>query len=53
MSLVDRQVLANFALFNVICFGILLKKLFFGQLRPIEYEVGSSSAHDPYVVLIR
>jgi hypothetical protein len=36
---VDKQVLANFALFNVICFGILLKKIFFGQLRPIEYEV--------------
>ena len=38
-GIADEQVLANFALFNVICFGIFLKKIFFGQLRSIEYEV--------------
>ncbi|KAK6907066.1 hypothetical protein I204_00133 [Kwoniella mangroviensis CBS 8886] len=32
------MVLANFALFNTILFGIGLKKIFFGQLRAIEYE---------------
>ncbi|KAK8861245.1 hypothetical protein IAR55_002064 [Kwoniella newhampshirensis] len=32
------MVLANFALFNAICLGIGLKKIFFGQLRAIEYE---------------
>lgn len=32
------MVLANFALFNAICFGIVFKKIFFGQLRAIEYE---------------
>jgi len=42
----DNKVLANFALFNVICFGILLKKIFFGQLRPIEYEVRMSRLID-------
>jgi E3 ubiquitin-protein ligase synoviolin len=31
--------LANFALFNAICVGIAFKKIFFGQLRAIEYEV--------------
>ncbi|WWD16854.1 hypothetical protein CI109_101286 [Kwoniella shandongensis] len=32
------MILANFALFNAICVGIGLKKIFFGQLRAIEYE---------------
>nr|ODN85627.1 hypothetical protein L203_04877 [Cryptococcus depauperatus CBS 7841] len=32
------MILGNFVLFNVICLGIGLKKLFFGQLRTIEYE---------------
>ena len=32
------QVLANYALFNAICVGILFKTVFFGQLRAIEYE---------------
>ncbi|WVF67065.1 hypothetical protein IAT40_001809 [Kwoniella sp. CBS 6097] len=32
------MVLANFALFNAICLGIGIKKVFFGQLRAIEYE---------------
>ncbi|WWC59874.1 uncharacterized protein I303_102436 [Kwoniella dejecticola CBS 10117] len=32
------MVLANFALFNTICLGIAFKKIFFGQLRAIEYE---------------
>ncbi|ORY27651.1 hypothetical protein BCR39DRAFT_537671 [Naematelia encephala] len=32
------MVLANFALFNIICFGIAVKTIFFGQLRAIEYE---------------
>ncbi|KAL7419908.1 E3 ubiquitin-protein ligase hrd1 [Cryptotrichosporon argae] len=31
-------VLANFALFNTICVGIAFKRVFFGQLRAIEYE---------------
>lgn len=33
------MVLANFALFNTICFGIVVKTIFFGRLRSIEYEV--------------
>lgn len=41
----NAQVLANFALFNVICFGIMLKKIFFGQLRSIEYEVSWDFIH--------
>ncbi|WVQ83464.1 hypothetical protein IAT38_005605 [Cryptococcus sp. DSM 104549] len=32
------MILANFALFNAICFGIAVKKVFFGQLRAVEYE---------------
>ncbi|RXK38218.1 hypothetical protein M231_04502 [Tremella mesenterica] len=32
------MILGNFALFNVICLGIALKTIFFGRLRPIEYE---------------
>ncbi|ORX36259.1 hypothetical protein BD324DRAFT_580854 [Kockovaella imperatae] len=32
------MILANFALFNVICLGIVFKMVFFGQLRSIEYE---------------
>ncbi|WVR04137.1 hypothetical protein IAU60_001136 [Kwoniella sp. DSM 27419] len=32
------MILANFTLFNAICLGIGLKKVFFGQLRAIEYE---------------
>lgn len=33
------MVLANFMLFNVICFGVGVKALFFGRLRRVEYEV--------------
>ena len=33
------MVLANFVLFNVICFGVGVKALFFGRLRRVEYEV--------------
>lgn len=33
------MVLANFALFNAIWVGVVLKVLFFGRLRSIEYEV--------------
>lgn len=37
----SMMVLANFGLFNAIVLGVGIKKLFFGQLRAIEYEVGS------------
>jgi E3 ubiquitin-protein ligase synoviolin len=37
----SRLVLANFALFNTICFGIVVKTIFFGRLRSIEYEVST------------
>jgi E3 ubiquitin-protein ligase synoviolin len=33
------MVLANFALFNAIWVGVILKTIFFGRLRAIEYEV--------------
>lgn len=39
MSSGASLVLANFALFNAIWMGVVLKKLFFGQLRSVEYEV--------------
>ncbi|WVQ77436.1 hypothetical protein IAR50_007122 [Cryptococcus sp. DSM 104548] len=32
------MVIGNFLFFNALCLGISLKKLFFGQLRAIEYE---------------
>ncbi|ODN77017.1 hypothetical protein L202_05563 [Cryptococcus amylolentus CBS 6039] len=32
------MVIGNFLFFNALCLGIALKKLFFGQLRAIEYE---------------
>lgn len=33
------QVLVNFGCFVALCLGLLLKTIFFGQLRPVEIEV--------------
>jgi hypothetical protein len=38
------MVLANFALFNAIWVGVVLKTVFFGRLRAIEYEVSGGIA---------
>lgn len=38
------MVLANFALFNAIWVGVVLKTVFFGRLRAIEYEVSAGVA---------
>lgn len=37
----SMMILGNFILFNAILLGIGVKKLFFGQLRTIEYEVSA------------
>lgn len=36
-------ILANFALFNAIWLGVVLKTVFFGRLRSVEYEVSGWS----------
>jgi len=36
----------------VICFGIFLKKVFFGQLRSIEYEVSDVVSHKNILAML-